>query len=230
MNKLKDQFKNRREFGNFEANLQFLQKTKTLKKGSKILEIGCGKGKLLAYLNDQGFDVVGTEINIDRIREINRINRNITVHLVNDDLLPFQEEKFDLVFSLDVFEHIPASDKHLKEVHRVLKHDGYYLLSTPNKWTNTIFETIRWKSLTRWKHDHCSLHSYGELKKRFIKNGYKIEFFDIPIINEFFSNKVRTYLGSPGVLALKLLNPDRWPRNLKTNFFIKAQKITIEVI
>ena len=33
------------------------------------------------------------------------------------------------------------------------------LVQTPSKWPNTLFETIRWKSLTRWRDDHCALHT-----------------------------------------------------------------------
>ena len=48
------------------------------------------------------------------------------------------------------------------EVRRVLKPGGWLLLQTPNKWTNSIFETIRWRSFSKWRVDHCSLHNYWQ--------------------------------------------------------------------
>ena len=77
------------------------------------------------------------------------------------DRLGFSDSTFDLVLSFDVFEHIADSDAHLAEVARVLRPGGAYALQTPNKWTNSVFETIRWRSVTAWKADHCSLHSLG---------------------------------------------------------------------
>ena len=83
------------------------------------------------------------------------------------DDLPFADQSFDTVLSFDVFEHIPDSDKHLREVRRVLKNGGQYLLQTPNKWTNIPFELLREHrkygrgpiaSYRELMLDHCSLH------------------------------------------------------------------------
>ena len=68
--------------------------------------------------------------------------------VMNQSDLPFDDDCFDVVLSFDVFEHIPEPDQHLREVARVLKPNGCYLLQTPNKWTNSVFETIRWRSFT----------------------------------------------------------------------------------
>src|SRR5262249_52626695 len=130
---------------------------------------------------------------------------------------------FDVVMSFDVFEHIPDSDAHLAEVKRVLKPGGVYVLQTPNKWTNSVFETIRWRSFTRWKADHCALHSYGQLDARLRKNNFAPQFFDVPVVTPFFREKVRRYVGPVGLLALALMNPDRWPLRFRTNFYVKAE-------
>jgi hypothetical protein len=106
----------------------------------------------------------------------------------------------------------------------VLKPKGVYLLQTPNKYTNALFETIRWKSTTRWKKDHCSLHTRGELIRRFDRNGFKAIFVDNPVTNRFFTEKVAYYLGPLGPMMLRLVNPDHWPNTLKTGFYVKAIK------
>ena len=53
-------------------------------------------------------------------------------------------------------------------------------------------------------------------------HGFEVRFFDIPVVNDFFRNKVRNYLGSAGVELLKVANPDRLPRPLRTNFYLEA--------
>jgi SAM-dependent methyltransferase len=227
MLKGKSDFTSRNDFGNFEANIRFLNQTAPISRQTKILEIGSGKGHLLDYFYRQGHDIRGIEINERIVEESKKLYSNLPLTLVSSEILPFDENSFDLVMSFDVFEHIPNTDRHLREVNRVLKEEGFYLLQTPNKWTNIIFETIRWKSFVKWREDHCSLHSYWEIKKRFDENGFEIKFHDIPIINKFFKHKVKTYLGEFGVFLLKIINLDKLPHYIKTNFYIKAKKARV---
>jgi len=46
--------------------------------------------------------------------------------------LPFENNYFDFVFAGEIIEHLFDSRFFLKEVHRVLKINGYLILSTPN--------------------------------------------------------------------------------------------------
>jgi SAM-dependent methyltransferase len=214
-----------RQFGNAEANLRFLEATGALQRGTEILEIGTGTGGLLRTLRDRGHHVRGVEINPALIAESRRWFGDLPVQCVTGVALPFAAESFDVVVSFDVFEHIRDSDAHLREVRRVLRPGGQYLIQTPNKWSNVVFETVRWKSLTRWRDDHCSLHTPGQLRRRLDAHGFSVEFFDVPVVNAFFRAKVRHYLGWPGALCLHFLNPDRLPVEWRTNLYVRAAAI-----
>ena len=50
----------------------------------------------------------------------------------NEDKLPFQSDRFDLIFSLAVIEHLHSVDKYLSEVCRILKPGGVFYITTPN--------------------------------------------------------------------------------------------------
>lgn len=217
-------FEQRDDFGNFDANLAFLRTTGALKPGLAALEIGSGKGRMLHRLRSLGFDVRGVEINGAMLAESRRLYGDLPITPVSGVALPFRDATFDVVMSLDVFEHIPDSDGHLREVGRVLKPGGCYLLQTPNKWTNAVFETIRWRSARAWRADHCSLHSYSGLRRRLAAHGFDVVFYKVPVVTEFFRWKMRTYLGPAGMLLLKIVNPDRLPHRLRTNFYVKAEK------
>jgi hypothetical protein len=98
------------------------------------------------------------------------------------------------------------------------------LLQTPNKWTNAIFETIRWRSFSKWRVDHCSLHNYFQLSRRLSTLGFDVAFADVKVVTPFYREKVRRYLGVPGLLLLTLVNPDRLPMPLRTNFYVQSRK------
>ncbi len=212
------------ELGNLEANLMFLEASGLLLPGMRILEIGSGRGSLLADLRRRGLAATGVETSPARVAEALARHPDLPIQVVEGTTLPFSNETFDLVLSFDVLEHIPDTDAHLAEVRRVLKAGGWYLLQTPNKWTNAVFETIRWRSVTRWQADHCSLHTSRQLDRRLRQRGFDPQFADVPVVTEFYREKVRRHLGLLGVAALRLANPDRLPVRWRTNFYVRARK------
>jgi SAM-dependent methyltransferase len=217
-------FSQRSDYGNFDSNVLFIERTGVLAPGARILEIGSGKGRLLRHLLQRGCDIRGVEADTSSIAASRGLYGELPLSAVDTVALPETDGSLDIVLSFDVLEHIPDTDGHLREVRRVLKPGGWYLLQTPNKWTNALFETIRWKSLTAWKIEHCSLHSYGQIKRRFARHGFTVEFYDIPLVTDFFRLKVEAYLGKFGLLLLKAVNLDALPLALRTNFYIKARR------
>jgi cyclopropane fatty-acyl-phospholipid synthase-like methyltransferase len=210
-------------FGNLDANVEFLADTGLLGDGIRVLEIGSGRGALLSNLRTRGVDVIGIEPDAALARDARVLSGPLPLVRMSGDRLGFLDATFDLVVSFDVFEHITDSDAHLSEVRRVLKPDGAYALQTPNKWTNSVFETIRWRSFTRWKAQHCALHSMVELQRRLEAHGFKPTFADVPVVNDFFREKLRRYLGPVGPALLAIVNPDKWPRRWRTNFYVVAR-------
>jgi SAM-dependent methyltransferase len=213
------------QFGNFEANVRFIDMTGVVSVGTHLLEIGAGTGQLLAALRARGVAAEGVELRQDLIEEAHRFFGSLPIQRVSGTALPFADGTFDVVSSFDVFEHIPDSDAHLAEVQRVLRTGGTYLIQTPNKWTNVVFETIRWRSFTRFREDHCSLHTMRELVARLRASGFDPRAYDVPVVNAFFREKVKRYAGWPGTLALRAVNPDRLPLAWRTNFYVAARKL-----
>jgi SAM-dependent methyltransferase len=212
-----------RHLGNLDANLRFLEETRLLTQNAEILEIGSGTGALLHELRTRGLRAQGVELRDAFIDQARAWYGDLPITRVTSLALPFRDKSFDVVMSFDVFEHIADSDGHLREVARVLRPGGSYVLQTPNRWTNVVFETIRWRSLTAWKDEHCSLHTLAELDARLRRHGFdSVRAFDIPVVNDFFRAKVRRYAGVPGALALRLVNPDRFPLRFRTNLYVQA--------
>lgn len=221
---------NKEFWGNNPAAIHFLERTRLLTQPKKILEIGSGKGYMLRYLLTQGHDAQGLDMDP---AAISAAGSDIKIHEGVATKLPFPDESFDIVLSFDLFEHVPESDRHLSEVRRVLKRGGYYLLQTPNKWTNFTFESLRWFRKYGIRNmfgflkppEHCALHSYRQVRKRFRKHGFAVEFYDIPVVNDFFRQKLKRFAGTAGLAMLKVVNPDTLPMPLRTNFYIEARRL-----
>ena len=222
---------NQAAWGNLETNLSFLALVGLPAAPQHILEIGCGKGAILSRLQAAGHKCRGIDIDPAALADCRAAHPDLDVDLASGDALPFEAGSFDLVLSFDVFEHMRASDRHVEEVRRVLRPGGQYLLQTPNKWTNIPFEVLRqikklhlgpvaaYREATR---DHCALHNYWQLQRRFRDHGFELSFFDVPVVNEYFRTKMRNYLGPLGPALLAVFNPDRFPMPLRTNFYARA--------
>lgn len=111
----------------------------------RVLDIGCGRGEIIAQCTSKGAFSVGVDFSEDAvhiadsiIKKTNkRFNRNSQVLISDGVALPFKENYFSVVFLLDIVEHIYPEElkKFLNEVYRVLKIRGKIIIhSTPNKW------------------------------------------------------------------------------------------------
>jgi len=209
--------------GNSQSNFYFIEKYKLLKKSDKILEIGSGKGNTLSKLKNKGYKIQGCEVNDNYISFVKK-NFNINLKKITSTKLPYKDNSFDLVVSFDVLEHIPDTDLHLKEVHRVLKEGGKYIFSTPNKFLDIPFQIVRFKSFNRYKDFHCSLQSYFSLIKRLEDNGFNYKFYKVPVKTDFMMSKAKKYLGSFFYKVIEFLPIDNLPIPLKTNFYVVAEK------
>jgi len=208
--------------GNLQANLDFLARTNLLQPGDRILEIGCGIGTVVAELAGQGYDAMGTDISQVAIEYGRAKYGNIRLEVRPAEELPYADGTFDIVLSFDLFEHIARIDRHVGEVHRVLKPGGHYLFETPNKLSNVVAETLVYKSL-KWRRVHPSLHTPGQLRRRLARHGFETRFVKMDQMNEYTRSKLRK-LGPVGRLAERI-DFTRLPLALQINLYVVARKI-----
>jgi SAM-dependent methyltransferase len=207
--------------GNLQTNMEFLARTGLLKPTDKILEIGCGTGGIVAELTRRGHDIIGTDISREIVAYGLEIHEGIRLDVQPAEELPYADGTFDIVLSFDLFEHIARIDRHVDEVRRVLKPNGYYLFQTPNKYSNALFETLTYKSL-KWRWAHPSLHTPGQLRRRLESHGFEMHFIKMNPVNEFTIAKVQR-LGPFGWI-FKRINFPRLPLWLQTNLYVVSRK------
>lgn len=103
--------------------------------GLRVLDAACGEGYGSALLAGVAATVTGVDISGDAIAHANgRYGGGNLEFLTADCLaLPFADRTFDCVVSFETLEHLEDHDGLLREFSRVLKPDGFLVISSPDK-------------------------------------------------------------------------------------------------
>jgi len=183
------------------------------KNSEKILELGTGNGEFMSELKKRGYNVIGLDILPNKIL----LERGFDVrkHDLNKGL-PFKKSSLDVVIGLEVLEHLYNPYEMMKEIKRVLKPNGYMIISMPN--TGSFFSRIgqlyekRMDNLNiYWHHYQPSITSIRNL----VSNELKIE------KEVFISSFRRLRIFNPILKALSKLNKNAFCGD----FMVKARKI-----
>ncbi len=164
-----------------------------LSAGSRVLDIGCGRGFYLKTLSllDLNLDIYGVDLNQEYLKKASRILKDKKIHLVESDAakLPFQGNYFDSVIASEILEHIPDDGKALVEIYRVLKPGGKAVITVPNRNYPFLWDPLNWILERFFKvhipaniwwlagiwADHKRLYLAKELKDKLRKAGFEIE-------------------------------------------------------
>lgn len=101
--------------------------------GNNFLDVGCGDGILMQNLSKK-FKLYGVDISDYALKKA--LERGFcstqVVDLNNFGDLPYDDNFFDNISCLDVLEHILEPEVIVKEIYRVLKDDGTFIVCVPN--------------------------------------------------------------------------------------------------
>ncbi|MFA7402927.1 MAG: methionine biosynthesis protein MetW [Pelobacteraceae bacterium] len=100
--------------------------------GVRILDLGCGTGELINQLAGKYEEVYGVDSSDSALNEAVRKGYRIAKIDLDNETLPFADNWFDTVVTLDVIEHVYDPLSFIKELSRVLRPDGELIISTPN--------------------------------------------------------------------------------------------------
>ena len=114
------------------GRLILVNKLLDVKKGDIVLDIGCADGFLLGYHQDL-ISPFGVDISKTMIKNARKNVVDGAFFISTMENLPFKEETFDKIVA--VYSFIYSDNKHtaIKEISRVLKNGGSFIVYDPNK-------------------------------------------------------------------------------------------------
>ncbi len=160
-------------------------------KPKKILEAGCGTGRILIPLSKKGYDIQGFDLSKNMLAQLKKKDASVKTKVGDIENIPYEKNSFDFVYSVTVLMHLPDIKKAFKELYRVTEENGVLVFDVPNKnclWT-------RLSILLNPKRKRTKLYSLSELKT-FLKGyeyritgilSYPRTLYKIPIIKHFIS-------------------------------------------
>lgn len=166
-----------------------------LKPGARVLELGAIPYYLTILLRKfAGLNVdpvsffefetaEQTTHHVENVENQERYDFDYAPLNVERDVFPFADETYDLVLCCELLEHLLINPSHmLYEIHRVLKPEGFLLLSTPNvlRWEN-VFSLLKGRNINDCYHGngiygrHNREYSMPEVSQLLEANGFSIE-------------------------------------------------------
>ena len=109
--------------------------------GTRLLDVSCGAGSLLAAAHARGVESVGVDLSDEAVRLAKRVAPSAEVAVGAGEALAFHSGTFDYVTCLGSLEHFLDMGQGLEEMKRVAKPDARFCIMVPNQ------DFIGWKVL-----------------------------------------------------------------------------------
>lgn len=105
-----------------------------VKTGDKILDLGCGNGRLISIL-PENISYNGIDISTELIKKARTRYPHNNFQIGNLLSLPYADQTFDTIIAIASLNHIPSDQlrqQAINEIHRVLKNNGIFITSNWN--------------------------------------------------------------------------------------------------
>jgi SAM-dependent methyltransferase len=123
-----------------EYVLPFIEATKTITAGMRVLEIGCGEGGVLVPFIERGCYCVGVDLDPPRIDLANQFLQSevkdgkalfLMKNVYDADFLEKYKNLFDLIILKDTIEHVPQQEKFIPYLKNFLNTGGQIFFGFP---------------------------------------------------------------------------------------------------
>lgn len=153
--------------GIYENINQFIINNIPISSKGKLLDLGCGKGLLLKNFNDKfpKWKLFGIEPSKNAKIYHEKIIPNVEVSFSDYKGAKLSSNKFDIITSNGVLEHVPDPLDFLEFIHNNLDDDGFCFIGVPNFINNPV---------DIFTYDHLSRFTPSTLENIFKISGFKV--------------------------------------------------------
>jgi|SaaInlStandDraft_3_1057020.scaffolds.fasta_scaffold12798_2 2-polyprenyl-3-methyl-5-hydroxy-6-metoxy-1,4-benzoquinol methylase len=144
-----------------------------IKSGGRSLDVGCGSGRFVKAMHDNGFDASGVDLGAEN-KNFARDNLGVTV--LNKDFLNMTGG-YDVITLHQLIEHVPNPSEFIARAQSMLSHDGVLVISTPNlafaRKLAGLPRPILGDALGH-PPNHCILFEPNTIRRIIENNGFKV--------------------------------------------------------
>ena len=196
------------------------------KPSGSLLDIGTNMGFFLRHTRGRAWIVTGVEPS-ENLAELARTHFGLDVRTSFLEDANFQDERFDVVTIIDLFEHISEPRPMLGEVRRILKSDGILFIKVPNGLFN-VFKLRVLKGLGHLgtldifdSYEHVVHYPSRTLRIMLEREGFRVRHQSIapPIQIPVWHNFVGQYYQYPSPWALD------WKRQTARTMMYHASRL-----
>jgi len=186
------------------------------KKNICLLDIGCGRGDMLRSFKDIGFEVNGVDLSEESIK-LNELIKIVQFNIENDDVPEELINKYDVIFSKSLIEHLKNPMNFFKNAKKMLRKNGIIIIMTPS-WFHHKFGPF-YLDFT-----HVTPFTLQSLRDIAFLNDYKIisvdYFYQLPIIWKFkfvsLISRLVSFLKIPYYPMYENLTILKWTKSINT--------------
>jgi SAM-dependent methyltransferase len=147
-----------------------------VRRGDRVLDLGCGSGRFVAALGEAGAEPIGVELASAALERALRNAPGADLRLVEaDGSLPLEHGSVDLVWCSEVLEHVADTDHVLLEVRRVLRPSGRLLVTVPfhGRAQGALIALTRFESHFDPTGDHLRFYTRRSLQATLLAAGFE---------------------------------------------------------